>query len=244
MNVIELNEALLAARTPSTGPDLDGIRRHGRRIQHRRRAAAASVVAVTAALVAIPFITLHDPGSSTPFASNANRVQDDSPEAAFLLTAPIASPVGTVVGLGRKAYVRENGHSVGELSVWAEVAGRRLAYGSRDIDGDDQVRRAGLMQAPLLPRSGGALVRIPVPGTGEEPTYVGLIAADPDEPITATVQTRSVDTRVQSGVSATADPGYLLVWVSATAGSEPGTDLQSFTVRGPNGDLLARGTFR
>ena len=45
------------------------------------------------------------------------------------------------------------------------------------------------------------------------------------------------------GKSAEVVAGRLLIWVTALAGSEPGIDLQGFTVRDANHHVVARGTF-
>ncbi|MET3960467.1 hypothetical protein ABIE44_000401 [Marmoricola sp. OAE513] len=241
MNVTELTEAMQGSRAPSAGPDLDDIRRRGRTLAHLRRARIGVAAAVAAAVLAAPWTLLPDADHDAAGFSDRRGTQDSSPEQVFLSTAPFAEPVGSVVDVDMKFYVREHGSSVGSIALWAEEPGPRLAYGSRAIDGDLQVRRAGYLDAPVLPRRDGRMVR--VPGPVGEPTYVGLIANPDARVVTATVRTRSTDTDVRSGVSTTADPGYLLVWVSATTGSEAGIDLLAFAVRGDDGAVLARGTF-
>ena len=137
--------------------------------------------------------------------------------------------------------------SVGDMAFWHEAGTDvgELAYGARLVGKDGTLRRAGYLRVPVLPRSGGELVRVPGQ-TDDAPSFVGLVRV----PAGATasdyrVRVHSTETLVRRGRSTTVVDGYLLVWVNALAGGEPGiADLDGFSIRDASGAAVARGTFQ
>lgn len=247
MNVDELVEAMHAVSVPSE-PDLVRIGRSGRRIVARRRIALAAGVATVVALVAVPSTMLgHDRPHGAGSPTGVSTSPEGSAEHKFETVAPLGVPVGAVADVDSKFYVRVHGSSVGALALWSEArnAPDEIAYGARLIDGDGSLRRAGYVRVPVLPAAGGQLARVPSPQGTDEPTYVGLVplpsgaAADDYR-----IRVRSTDTSVSKGGSADVVAGKLLIWISATDGSEPGIDLESFTVRDAAGEVVATGSFQ
>ena len=246
MNVDELVEEMRRTGVPSE-PDLVRISRQGRRIGIRRRAALAAGVATVATLVAGPWLVLGDGlpgGGASPTGVSTTDRPDGSAEQTFQTTAPVGAPVGAVAQPEMKFYVTPHGGSVGALALWSEAGTDPdvLAYGARLIDADGSLRRAGYFHAPVLPAIGAQLAR--VPGQPSEPTYVGLVpvpaGARADD---YRVRIEATDTLVVKGKSTDVVPGRLLIWVTASDGSEPGIDLASFTVRDATNRVVARGTF-
>jgi hypothetical protein len=248
MNVTEMVEAMHDTHLPSE-PDLARVVRQGRRIAARRRAGLPAVVAAVVTLVAGPWVVLadgngHEPGPSSGISKTDNV--DDSHEVAFETTAPLGTPVAGVAETEMKFYVPPSHvRSVGAMAFWSEAgAGAgELAYGARLIDKDGSLRRAGYLRVPVLPARGGKPIRVPGQGP-DEPTYVGLVPL-PDGAAASgyRIRVQGADTAVLKGTSAEVVAGRLLIWVTALTGSEPGIDLQAFTVRDANHHVVARGTF-
>ena len=161
--------------------------------------------------------------------------------------APIGAPLTDVAQVDTKFYLGpDHVRSVGAMALWSE-AGKgvdELAYGARLIDKDGSLRRAGYFRVPVLPRAGGELARVPGQND-DEPTFVGLIPIPAGaEASDYRIRVRSTDTLIGKGKSAGVVAGHVLVWITATAGSEPGIDLDGFTVRDSSGQVVARGTFQ
>jgi hypothetical protein len=248
VNVTEMVEAMHDTRV-ADGPDLQRITRQGRRIGARRRAAFVAGVATVVALVAGPWVVLVDRGGHEPRPTTGSpRVKDpgDSAEVAFETTAPLGAPIAGVADTEMKFYVPPNHvRSVGGMAFWSEAgAGAgELAYGARLVDKDGSLRRAGYVQVPVLPSKGGQLVRVPGQGP-DEPTFVGLVPL-PDGATAADyrIRVRATDTLVVKGKSADVVAGNLLIWATALTGSEPGIDLDGFSVQDAGHHVIARGTF-
>jgi hypothetical protein len=245
MKVDELVETMERTRVPST-PDLIHIRRKGARLRVRRRAFVGLGVAGIALATAAPLLMLNQgqPAPAGP-AAGVTGTPDDSVETIFETTAPIGTPVSAVIGTDMKFYLGpQHTRSVGALSLWREQrpVATELAYGARLIDGDKTLRRAGYLRAPVLPRTGGKLVRVPGQNQGE-PTFVGLVPA-PKAAGPLVIDVGAPGTSTVSGQSPAVIDGYVLVWVTATAGDEPGIDLVGFHVEDARGHLVANGTFQ
>lgn len=246
MNVDELVEEMHRTGVPSE-PDLLRISRQGRRIGVRRRSALAAGVTTIAALVAGPWLVLGDGlpgGAASPAGVTTTDRPDVSAELTFEATAPLGAPVGAVAQTEMKFYVTPHGGSVGALALWSEAGADPdvLAYGARLIDADGSLRRAGYFHAPVLPATGAELAR--VPGQPSEPTYVGLVPVPAGARADGyRVRIEATDTFVVKGKSTDVVPGRLLIWATASDGTEPGTDLATFTVRDATNRVVARGTF-
>ena len=249
MNLDELTESLHAT-TVVTPLDVDRITRDGARIRNRHRVAVAGGLAAALVAVAVPVGWWQQASTEAQYAAAPSRRDDPSAEQRnrqFRARAPLADPVGAVVMPGgryaHKFYLSSasGGSSVGGLSLWAEQDG--LAFGPRDVDGDGALRRAGSLDLAPLDGPGQTLARVPWQPT-QEPTFVGLIEL-PDGTTADDLRVRvtSEDALVGSGIRTDVVPGKALLWVNATEGRRPGTDLSGWSVRLADGTLLGSGGF-
>ena len=247
MNVQQLTESMHGTSVV-TPLDLDRVTRDGRRIRTRRRAAIAGGVAAAVAAVAVPVALWQEPQPAEPrFAGTPSApAYDDARERAFERDAPLGQPLGAVLQPGGayapKFYLGgDKVRSVGALSVWADPEG--LAFGARLLDGDGSLRKAGALDVPLLEGTEAVLHRVPFQNA-DEPTFVGVLAVpDGTRLRDLVVRARGEDSAIRSGVRGDVVPGRALVWVTAGTGSDGTTTLGGWSVRDPEGRLLARGTF-